>query len=464
MDETMENTKIPTSKSIEKNLRVVETDRKYIAAGQAIKYFPLVVARAQGSRIWDLEGNEFIDFLSSAASFNVGHNHPEVIKAVEQQMRSFINYTIAYLYTEPSANLAKLLADITPGDFEKKVAFGLSGGDAVDSAIKLSRASSKKKNIIVYDQSYHGNTYGAISSTMVTPQNKREKVFPIKEVSSAQFPNPYRNKWGIDGYERPDDLMSEALDDLKKVISSLNGEVATLIAEPIQGDAGIIIPPNDYFKEVRKICDENNILFTDEEVQTGMGRTGTFWAIDHFNVVPDLVVSAKALGSGLPISAVIGRKEILDSLPSPMLVFTHAAQAMASSAALATIKTIRETNLAERAAELEKYAIKRLEELKKYDQIGDVRGKGLMLGVEIVKSRETKEPTKLLALKIIWRAWEKGLLLTTLSSNGNVLRIAPPLNISKEDLDRAIDILGESVKDAIDGKVPDDVSRFMAGW
>ncbi|MEM4091307.1 MAG: aspartate aminotransferase family protein [Thermoplasmatales archaeon] len=449
---------------MDKNLKVVEKERRYVASGQSKKYFPLVVSKAEDSKIWDLDENEFIDFLSSAAVFNVGHNNSAVIEAMKRQMKSFLNYTNVYLYTQPSVDLAEKLTKITPGTFTKKVAFGFSGGDAVDTAIKVSRAFTGKKHIVIYDESYHGTTYGALSTTMVTDVRSREAVFPMKDVKSIPYPNPYRNFWGIDGYERPDDLLSEALNSLNTCISSLKGDISAIMMEPIQGDAGIIIPPNGYIKEVRRICDEHGLIFIDEEVQTGMGRTGRFWAIEHFSAVPDILISAKALGAGMPISAVVGRKKIMESVKSPLLVFTNAGHALSSSAALAAISVVENESLVERANEIGNYVMKRLYELEKYDQVGDIRGKGLLIGVEIVNSKKAKKPDRVLAQKTIWRAWEKGLILATLGKSGNVLRIAPPLNIPKETLDRGLDIIEESLKDALDGKVSNEITRYIKGW
>ncbi|TDA37312.1 MAG: aspartate aminotransferase family protein, partial [Thermoproteota archaeon] len=219
----------------------------------------------------------------------------------------------------------------------------------------------------------------------------------------------------------------------------------------------------EFIKGIRELADTYGFSLIDEEVQTGIGRTGKFWAIEHFNVVPDILVSAKALGGGMPISAVIGRSDMMDSVPSPLLVFTHAGHAVSASAALATIEAVEDEKLVDRASETGEYIIRRLREMQdKFDIIGDVRGKGLLIGVEIV--RKGKEPDRQGALKICWRAWEKGLILISFGRNGNVLRIAPPLNISKEDVDRALDIIESSIREFLEGKIPDGVLDYLKGW
>lgn len=455
-----------TSKKVDSCIRLAEEDRKFIANAIAFKYFPLVVARSEGVYVWDLDGNKYIDFLSSAAVFNIGHTNERVVKAVVEQSSKFLNYTIAYFYTVPSVELAKLLISVTPGTYPKKVTYGFSGSDAVDSATKIARVYTKRPHIISYYESYHGMTYGALSATGIVDEKVKELISPHPHNHLIHYPNPYRNVWGVDGYERKDDLVSLALKEFEETLNKLSPDkVAGIVVEPIQGDAGVIVPPKEYFMEVRKICDKHGILFIDEEIQTGLGRTGKFWAIEHFEIEPDLLVTAKALGGGLPISAVVGKAEIMDSLPSPFLLFTHAGHALSAVAAIETVKTVLDERLYERAAKLGEYALKRLKEMQeRYEVIGDVRGKGLLIGVELVKNRKTKEPYRELALKTCWRAWEKGLILITFGTYGNVLRIAPPLTITLNELDVGLNIIEESLKDALNGKIPNEILKFLSGW
>ncbi|WP_456326806.1 aspartate aminotransferase family protein [Palaeococcus sp. (in: euryarchaeotes)] len=454
-----------TSKKIDKSLEIAELNERYIPKASGLKYYPLAVAKAEGSKVWDVDGNEYIDFLTSAAVYNICHRHPKIVNTILEQVNKVLNYTMAYLYEETPVKLAKCLTEITPGDFEKKVTFGFSGSDSVDSSIKAAKAYTKRRYIISFKNSYHGMTYGALSATGIIDSAVKEAIHPIKDFHFVEFPDPYRNPWNLNGYENPEELSNLALEQVETKIKELNEDVAGIIVEPIQGDAGVIIPPSSFIKGLRKLTEEYGIVFIDEEVQTGMGRTGKWWAIEHFNVVPDVIASAKALGGGMPISAVIGRSEIMESVPAPLFVFTHMGHAVNASAAIATIEIIKEEELAKRAERLEKYVIKRFREMmEEYGIIGDIRGKGLLMGVDIVKDQKSKTPDKITALKICWRAWEKGLILITFGKYGNILRIAPALNIPKEDLDRGLEIIEESIKDVLAGKVPDEIVKFLRGW
>jgi len=454
-----------TSKKIDKSLELAELNERYIPKASGLKYYPLAVAKAEGSKVWDVDGNEYIDFLTSAAVYNIGHRHPKIVSAILGQVDKVLNYTMAYLYEETPVELAKCLTEITPGDFEKKVTFGFSGSDSVDSSIKAAKAYTKRRYIISFKNSYHGMTYGALSATGIIDPAVKGAIHPIKDFHLVEFPDPYRNPWNMDGYENPEELSTLALEQVEAKIKELNENVAGIIVEPIQGDAGVIIPPFSFIKGLRKLTEEYDIVFVDEEVQTGMGRTGKWWAIEHFNVIPDVIASAKALGGGMPISAVIGRSEIMESVPVPLFVFTHIGHAVNASAAIATIEVIREEELAKRAERLEKYVIKRFREMMgEYEIIGDIRGKGLLIGVDIVNDQKSRTPDKITALKICWRAWEMGLILITFGKYGNILRIAPALNISKEDLDRGLEIIEESIKDVLTGRVPDEIVNFLRGW
>lgn len=448
-----------------RSLKIVENDHKYLAKAIALKYFPIAIVKARGSKVWDTDGNEYIDFLTSAAVYNVGHTHPKIVKAIKDQLDNFINYTVAYLYNEPSVRLAKKLTEITPGIFEKKVTFGFSGSDAVDSSIKLARAYTKKKNIISFHGSYHGTTLGSLSATGIVDEKIKSSIIPPSNIIFTEYPDPYRNKWNIDGYEKPGELTNYALNELEEKISEASNEIAGILFEPIQGDAGIIIPPKEFIVGLREIADKYDSILIDEEVQTGLGRTGLYWAIEHYNTVPELLISSKALGGGMPISAVIGRTEILDSLPPPFLVFTHAGHAVLASAALATIEVIEEEDLMHKAVETGRYMRNRLMEMmNRYEIIGDVRGSGMLIGVDIVENRESRKPDRSAALKICWRSWEKGLIMISFGKHGNVLRIAPPLNISRNDVDTALNILEDSIKDLINDKIPDEIVHYLKGW
>ncbi len=453
------------SLKVSESLRWAKESDEYIASAAGLKYYPLCVEKAEGAKVWDKDGNEYIDFLTSACVYNIGHRHPKILKAISRQIDKVLNYTIAYLYEDAPVELAKKLVKITPGDFKKKVTFGFSGSDGVDSAIKAARAFTGRKGIIAFKDSYHGTTYGSLSLTGIVKPEVRGKVYPIPDVYFIEYPDPYRNSWGIDGYKDPKELVSKVLGEIESKINELGGDVAAIVFEPIQGDAGVVVPPADFIPELRKLADKYGIVLIDEEVQTGIGRTGKWWAVENFGVVPDIIVSAKALGGGMPISATIGKEEVMESVPPPLFVFTHSGHAVSATSALATLEAVEEEGLLERARRLGERALREFERMRdEFEFIGDVRGIGFLIGIDIVKSRETKEFDRNTALKICWRAWEKGLILVTFGKGGNVLRIAPPLIIKEEELERAIDIIRSSMKDVRDGKVNDEVLRFLRGW
>jgi len=452
-----------TSKKLEKGLEIIELDEKYICKPLSLKYYPLVVVRAEDERVWDINGNEYLDFISCAAVYNVGHRHPRVVNAIKEQLERILSYTIGYFYEVTPVLLAKKLVEITPGDFEKKVAFGLTGSDAIDMSLVMARAYTKRKHVVSFKGSYHGGTYVAMSISGILSRELVESIHPIREVHFIDYPDPYRNPWNIDGYSSPSELTNTVLDLVEKKIKELQGDVAMIVFEPIQGDGGVIIPPSDFPRGLRELADKYNIVLVADEIQTGMGRTGKWWGVEHYNIAPDLIVSGKALGGGMPISAVIGKSDIIDS--PPIIGFLFSGHTLCASAALATISVIEEEKLVERARVLGDYVLKRLREFQeKYDIIGDVRGCGLMIGIDIVKNRKTKEPDRATALKICWRAWEKGLITMTFGKHGNVIRIAPPLNISKLDLDKGLEIIEDSIKDTLHGIVPDKVVEYMRGW
>ncbi len=454
-----------TTKNIRKNLDTALLDEEYIPRGSSIKYYPLAVERAEGSLVWDRDGNRYIDFLTSAAVYNIGHCHPRVVKAVKDQADKVFNYITGYFYQENPARLAKLLSEITPGNFKKKVTFGFSGSDANDSAMKAARAYTGKKYILSFKESYHGTTYGSLAITGIIDESTKKCVYPPDGVGFVEFPDPLRNSWGIDGYREPEILSEKTLQAIRSKIDELQGNVAGIIIEPIQGDCGAAIPPSGFMKDLKLLCEEKGILFISEEIQSGMGRTGKMWAIELFDVEPDIIVAGKALGGGLPISAVIGKAEVMDSVPPPLFCFTHLGHALNTGAAIETIGVTLDEDLMQKALDNGDYLKTGFDSMaQRFDLIGDIRYRGLLFGVDIVRKGTEKDPDRDTALKICWRAWEKGLIMITFGKHGNVLRIAPPLNIGQDLLDEALRIIEESIVDVLDGKVSDEAIRYLQGW
>ncbi|BCV23902.1 MAG: 4-aminobutyrate aminotransferase [Bacillota bacterium] len=448
-------------RNLEKCLAIVAADKEVLSPASRMPYYPLAVRSGHGSTVVDADGNEYLDFLASAAALNTGHAHPKVVKAVQEQAARFIHYTPAYMYHEPLVHLAQALVRITPGDFPKQVAFGLSGSDANDGAIKLARAYTGRPKIISFIRSYHGSTYGSITLSAVS-LNMRRKIGPLlPEVEHIPYPDCYRCPFG----QQHGSCSLECLEYVRFAFANYipPDEVAAVIMEPIQGDAGIVVPPVEYVKGLVKLCREHGILFVSEEVQQGFGRTGRWFGIEHFDVEPDILILGKAIASGMPLSALVARKEIMQAWEAPAHLFTMGGNPVSCAAALATIEVIEEENLVERSRTLGEQAMARFRELAgRYELIGDVRGRGLSIGVDLVTSRATRERAYKEAAKVCYRAWEKGLLLSFFSNS--VLRIQPPLVITDAELERGLNIIEEALADVTAGRVPDEVLETVKGW
>ncbi len=450
-------------KPLEKSLKIVEWDRRIISQASRIAYYPLVVDRASGSKLWDVDGNEYLDFLSGAAVNNVGHCHPKVVEAIREQAGRLIHNTLGYTYYEIAVKLAERLTRLTPGGFRKRVSFSLSGSDANDGAIKLARASTGRTRIVSFLGSYHGTTYGALTLSAITPRMRRKLGPMLPEIYHVPYPDCYRCYFGLNYPE----CGLHCLDHIELLLDMVlpPDEVAAFILEPIQGDAGIIIPPEEFWPRLKRLCEEHGILFIDEEVQTGFARTGRMFAIEHWEVEPDALIVAKPIAAGLPMAAIIARAELMERWTAPAHLFTTEANPVACAAALAVLDIIEEENLPERARRLGEKALQRFREMmESYELIGDVRGRGLLIGVDLVKSHKTREPARAEAMKVCWRAWEKGLVMISFGRFGNVLRIAPPLTITEEELMEGLDIVEESIRDVSEGRVPDSVLEKMVAW
>lgn len=419
---------------IDRCIDIVKEDEKVICSATRVPYYPLVVKRGRGSIVEDMDGNEYIDLLASAAALNTGHAHPKVVSAIVKQANEFIHYTSVYMYHESLVKLAKELIKLTPGNFKKKVAFGLSGSDANDGMIKLARAYTGRSKVISFIQAYHGSTYGALTLSALS-LNMRKKIGPLlPDIHHIPYPDCYRCIFG----KNKNNCNLECLNCLKNAFNHYIPveEVAAIVMEPIAGDAGLVVPPRKYMKELYKICKENGILFVSEEVQQGFGRTGKWFGIEHFDIEPDMMILGKAIASGMPLSAIVAREEIMESLEAPAHMFTTSANPLACEAAIATIEVIKEEGLVENSMILGKYVKNRLNKMKnKYPIIGDVRGLGLSIGVDLVVDSATKQKAKDAAAKICYRCWEKGLILAFFS--GSVLRIQPPLIITKDEMNEA---------------------------
>ena len=449
------------ARDLTRSKAVVARDRDVYTAASRIPYFPLVVDRGYGSTVVDVDGNEYLDFLTSAASLNTGHTHPKIVAAVKAQAEKFLNYTVGYAYHEPAVDLAEKLIEVVPVPAPKKVTYGVSGSDANDGTIKLLRRATGRPKILAFLRSYHGSTYGAATLSAVALNMKRGLGPMVPDIYHAPFADcyrcPYGQTYGKCGFE--------CISHIESMFDSVlpADEVAGMILEPIQGDAGIVVPPPEFMQGLRRICDEHGILFVSEEVQSGMGRSGKWFAIEHWGIEPDVVVLGKALGAGMPLSGIVARQELMDAWQLPAHLFTNGGNAVCCAAALANIDVIEEDGLVERAASVGEQIMARFRDMQKsYELIGDVRGKGLMIGVDLVKDRETKERARDEAAKVCMRCYEKGLILSFFSNS--VLRIAPPLVITDAEVEHALGIIEESIQEVQEGRVPDDLIKDTTGW
>ncbi len=432
---------------------LIEREERVVSSGLGVKLFPVVPERGYGALIEDVDGNVFIDFLAGAAAASTGYAHPRLVKEVQEQVGRIQHSMIGYTYSKRAIEVAEILAKKAPVD-DLKILFGLSGSDALDLTMKVARFATRRPWIVAFIGAYHGQTYGATSIAAFQSSQKRGFSPLVPNVVWVPYPNPYRNVWGINGYDEPDELVNRFLDYMESYIFTHvvpPDETALLIAEPIQGDAGIVVPPENFFTELRKLLDEYGILLAMDEVQTGMGRTGKWFGSEWFKVRPDLIAFGKGVASGMGMSGVIGRGELMD-MTSGSALLTPAANPVISAAAYATLKVIEEEDLLGNALRVGGFIQKRLREMmEKYGVIGDVRGKGLMIGAEIVKPDGKPDPE--LTGKICWRAFELGLILPSYGMFGNVIRITPPLVITEELAGKGLEIMETALKDALAGKV-----------
>jgi 4-aminobutyrate aminotransferase len=403
--------------------------------------YPFVMDHGKGSEVWDVDGNRFLDFAAGIAVASTGHANPEVVKAIQAQAEKFLHISSDF-YHPAWIELGERLDDIAPFE-EAAVSFMTnSGTEAVEAAIKLSRYHTERTNFIGFTGAFHGRTMGAVTLTASKPTYHRGFYPLMPGVVHAPFPNPYRpildRKTGEDYGETVVRYIEEEI--LGHILPP--DEVAGILVESIQGEGGYIIPPAGFFPALRKLCDKYGILLIADEVQSGMGRTGKWWAIEHFEVEPDIVTAAKGIASGMPLGAAIARKSVMD-WPHGAHGNTFGGNPVACVAALKTIELI-ETKFMQNAVEVGEHTLDALAEIMaRHPSIGDVRGLGLMIGVEFVKDRKTKLPAEELRDRITELAFERGLI--TLGCGKSVLRVAPPLSTTKKEIDEGLNILEEAI-------------------
>lgn len=403
------------------------------------------VAKAEGALIVDVEGREYIDFAGGIAVMNVGHSHPKVVAAIREQAGKFTHTCFMVLPYEPAVKLAEKLCREVPCDSPKAAMFVNSGAEAVENSVKIARYHTGKSGIIAFENAFHGRTLMGMTLT--------SKVKPYKfgfgpyapEVYRMPFAYCYRCPYKLD-YPACDLACAEAFKDF--LVSHVAPELtAAIIVEPVQGEGGFITPPEGYFKKLKTICDANDILFIADEIQTGMGRTGTMFAMEQFGVNADITTVAKSLAAGMPLSAVVGKKDIMDSVHTSGIGGTYGGNPVACAAALAVFDIFDTENLLDQAKTLGNRLKKRLMQFKEeYEVIGDVRGLGAMMAMEFVKDRHKKTPAADEAKALTKFCFERGLILLSCGVYGNVIRFLMPLVISKELFEKGMDIINDGLK------------------
>jgi 4-aminobutyrate aminotransferase len=438
----------------------IDRDEKVIGSAMKIRLYPLVAMEASGNRIIDVEGKEYLDFSANWGVANTGYGHPRIVEAVSQQMKKNSFSTFTSVLCEPTVELAEKLVERVPGDFEKKVWFGLSGSDANDCIAKLLPLATGRSRLVSYFGAYHGQTMGSLSLSGHTAQ---ARFIGGGNVTKVPYPYCYRCALG----KQPENCDLACLKFLEShVFASVcpPDDTAAIIIEAIQCDGGDIVPPQDYLKHLRQLCDKHGIYLVVDEVKIGIGRTGKFFGFENFGIVPDAVVFGKPIASGMPLSGVVGRANILDAGVASHL-FTTAGNPVSTVAGLMTLKIIEKEGLMANAESIGAYMKEKLKDLMgRHEIIGDVRGKGLVLGIELVRDRGTKEPASKETAKICYRAFQKGLVLFYVGIYSNVLEITPPLTLTKEEVDEGIEKLESAMIDVEKGKVSDEELTRFAGW
>jgi 4-aminobutyrate aminotransferase len=427
---------------------VIKLHREFIATTtHDPENLPLVVERGEGVWLYDVDGNKYLDFSSSISVNNLGYpTHLEVKKIVIEMLDKLAHAAGTDFFNPYQVMLAEKLVRIAPGDFKKKVFFCNSGTEAIEAAIKLLRRASPRRYLLGFIGCFHGRTMGSLSLTASKNIQRKGYVPLVGGVIHVPYPNPYRNPWGIDGYEYPDDLVNKVLEYIEYWVFEYlvsPEEVVGIFFEPIQGEGGYVVPPKNFFKELDKLAKKYSIALVDDEVQMGLGRTGKMFAIEHFGIAPDIIAMAKALSGGvIPIGATIFRADL--DFPEPGAHSnTFGGHALACMVALKTVELIEK--LLPRVQQLEKIFRDYLTLLKdRYSVVGDVRGLGLAWGIEFVRNRKTKEHGVKTRNRVLYEALRRGLVL--LPCGRSAIRVAPPLIITEEEALVGLEILEEAIK------------------
>jgi 4-aminobutyrate aminotransferase/(S)-3-amino-2-methylpropionate transaminase len=409
---------------------------RYVPRGITTAH-PLVIDHASGSEMWDIEGRRYIDFVGGIGVQNVGHNHPRVMEAVRRQIERVTHTSFQVVMYESYLRLAQRMSELSPGDGPQKAIFFSTGAEAVENAVKIARAHTGRPAVISFRGAFHGRTMLALTLTGSVQPYKQNFGPYAAEIYQAPFPYEYRG-WSTE----------RALASLDELLASdvSPQRVAAIIIEPVLGEGGFVPAPREFLKALRALTEKHGMLLIVDEIQSGFGRTGRFFAIEHADVKPDLVTVAKSLAAGLPLSGVIGRADVMDAPAPGGLGGTYGGNPVACAAGLAVLDVMRDERLPERAARIGSVVEERMRSwAQEHNLVGDVRVMGAMAGMELVRDRKTKEPADTETARILALAREKGLILLRSGPHHNVIRTLMPLTIPDEQLDEGLDILGASL-------------------
>ena len=420
--------------------RVIAERERHVARG--VNTPPLVVARAEGARIEDVDGKSYIDFAGGLGCQNLGHGFPAAVDAIKDQVDRYLHQCFMVGMYEPYIDVCRLLGETSPcsGGDQKSLLLN-AGAEAVENAVKIARAYTGRSGVICFDHGFHGRTILTLAMTSKVVPYKKDFGPLAPDVFRAPAPYPYRDVDTDESIAGLELLFKQDVDPEK---------VACMVLEPVQGEGGFIPMPEDFVRALKEICDRHGILYVDDEVQSGVGRTGKMWALEHYGVEPDLLVSGKSLGGGMPLAAVTGRAEVMDCVPPGGLGGTFGGNPVACAAAVATIKGLTEGGLLERSREVGERLRAGLDGMaSRVEAVGEVRGIGPMLALELVHDRATKEPAADVAAKTTAIARDRGLMLLSCGLYGNVLRILVPFVATDDELDRGLEIMEGALVDAV---------------
>ena len=419
--------------------------REQAVATGVYNIHPIVTARASGAIVEDVDGNRLIDFATGISVLNVGHSSPSVVAAARRQLELDTHTCFHVTANEPYIELAERLNALAPGDLPKKTMFANSGAEAVENAVKIARKATGRAAVVAFDHAFHGRTLMGMSLTAKVMPYKQGMGPFAPEIYRLPFAYPYRCPTGGTPQTCGDTCGDYAIDEMHKHIGEQN--IAAVIMEPIQGEGGFIVPAPGFVKRIADFCEANGIVFIADEIQSGMGRAGRWFAIEDEGVVPDVVTTAKTLGGGLPISGITGRAELMDAVHPGGLGGTYGGNPVAAAAAIAVLDLIEREGLLERSRELGERIMARFREMQaRHDVIGDVRGRGAMCAIELVSDRTTKEPADAITGAVAKRCLENGLIVLSAGTYNNVLRLLPPITIDDALLEEGLGIVDEAIE------------------